>query len=119
MSIHDIVSDLVQKYGTDDPFELCRYLGVRVRITPLGSLKGLYTYIDNNKENMNYPDYKKSGLFVGSGAMESANIYMMQNRMKLQGMRWNVITGRYMLCLKSYQESHKWTCIDETLSKIN
>ena len=47
MSIHDIVSDLVQKYGTDDPFELCRYLGVRVRITPLGSLKGLYTYIDN------------------------------------------------------------------------
>ena len=30
-----------------------------------------------------------------------------------------VITGRYMLCLKSYQESHKWTCIDEALSKIN
>ena len=76
----------------------------------------LYTYIFNNKDNMNYPKYKKEGLFVGSGAMESANIYMMQNRMKLQGMRWNVETGRYMLCLKSYHESHAWECVEDALS---
>ena len=76
----------------------------------------LYTYIFNNKDNMNYPKYKKEGLFVGSGAMESANIYMMQNRMKLQGMRWNVETGRYMLCLKSYHESHAWECVEDALN---
>ena len=64
---------------------------------------------------MDYPRYKKEGLFVGSGAMESANIYMMQNRMKLQGMRWNVETGRYMLCLKSYHESHTWNFVEEAL----
>ena len=59
----------------------------------------LYTYIFNNKDNMDYPKYKEQGLFVGSGAMESANIYMMQDRMKLPGMRWAVTNGRHMLCL--------------------
>ena len=75
----------------------------------------LYTYISNNKNNMDYPRYKKLGLFVGSGAMESANIYMMQNRMKLPGMRWNVISGRKMLCLKSHKESQTWYKVDEAL----
>lgn len=112
----DHLCSLIEKGKVQELLEeLEPYKGQKM---PTG-IPNLYTYIDNNKENMNYPDYKKSGLFVGSGAMESANIYMMQNRMKLQGMRWNVITGRYMLCLKSYQESHKWTCIDEALSKIN
>ena len=80
-------------------------------------IPNLYTYIDNNKDSMDYPKYKKEGLFVGSGAMESANIYMMQNRMKLQGMRWNVETGRYMLCLKSYHESHTWKIVEDALYK--
>lgn len=79
-------------------------------------IPNLYTYISNNKDNMDYPRYKKDGLFVGSGAMESANIYMMQNRMKLQGMRWNVETGRNMLCLKSYHESHAWNCVEDALA---
>ena len=46
MTIYDIVEDLKEKYGTTDPFELCEYLGIKVSISPLGSLKGLYTYID-------------------------------------------------------------------------
>jgi hypothetical protein len=75
----------------------------------------LYTYIDNNKKNMDYPRYKKLGLFVGSGAMESANIYMMQDRMKLPGMRWNITSGRKMLCLKSHKESQTWYKVDEAL----
>lgn len=76
----------------------------------------LYTYIDNNKEYMNYPRYKEDGLFVGSGAMESANIYMMQDRMKLPGMRWLIANGRHMLCLKSYYVSRSWYMIDNELA---
>ena len=75
----------------------------------------LYTYIYNNKDNMDYPRYRKMGLFVGSGAMESANIYMMQDRMKLPGMRWNVDRGRMMLCLKTHHESHTWSKVDTVL----
>ena len=47
MTIFEVVEELKEKYGTTDPFVLCEYLGVKVSISPLGSLKGLYTYIDN------------------------------------------------------------------------
>ena len=47
MTIYDIVEELKEKYGTADPFELCECLGIKVAVAPLGSLKGLYTFIDN------------------------------------------------------------------------
>ena len=64
---------------------------------------------------MNYKDYKDKGYFVGSGASESANKYTMQNRMKLQGMRWNVATGQGMLSLKARLESNCWDEVDPIL----
>ena len=72
------------------------------------NVPNLYTYIDNNKNCMNYPAYRKDGLFVGSGAMESANIYMMQDRMKLPGMRWMKKRGQHILTLKSYMAARNW-----------
>ena len=68
----------------------------------------LYTYISNHRASMNYKEYRQNGYFVGSGASESANKYTMQNRMKLQGMRWNVETGQGMLSLKARLESGCW-----------
>lgn len=40
---------LVEKYGTRDPFELAEAVGAEVLFTDLGSLKGMYTYIQNNR----------------------------------------------------------------------
>ena len=74
--------------------------------TPEG-IPNLYKYIENNREYMNYPQDRADGLFVGSGTMESENIYMMQNR-KPQGMRWLVRNGRHMLCLRSHYASRTW-----------
>lgn len=90
----------------------------RDKTMPPGVLN-LYTYIDNNKDNMNYPAYRAAGLFVGSGAMESANIYIMQERMKLPGMRWKVINGRHMLCLKCHYESRTWYLVDAELDRLS
>lgn len=67
-----------------------------------------YKYVDNHKNCMNYPLYKSKGYFVGSGAIESGNIRLMQNRMKLQGMRWKLSSGQGMLSLKAKYESNKW-----------
>ena len=75
----------------------------------------LYIYILNNKSNMDYPRYKKLGLFVGSGAMEIENIYAIQDRMKLPGMRWKEKKKKKMLCLKSHKESQTWYKVDEAL----
>ena len=74
---------------------------------PSGVLN-FYKYIENHKDCMNYPLYKQKGYFVGSGAIESGNIRLMQNRMKLQGMRWKLSKGQGMLSLKAKYESNKW-----------
>lgn len=68
----------------------------------------LYTYITNNKDNIDYPAYKAKGWFVGSGAIESGNKIVLQNRLKLPGMRWNVSTAQYVLSLKAKLESGLW-----------
>ena len=57
---------------------------------------------------MDYGTYKRENYFLGSGAIESANKYTMQNRMKLQGMRWNVESAQRVLSLKARLESDHW-----------
>ena len=82
------------------------------------NVPNLYAYIDNNKHCMNYPAYRKDGLFVGSGAMESGNIYMMQDRMKLPGMRWKKMRGQHILTLKSYMASRQWDEVEKQMYDI-
>lgn len=41
-NIHDIVCDLVEEYGTNDPIELAKALGVMVVYKDLGELSGMY-----------------------------------------------------------------------------
>lgn len=77
----------------------------------------LYTYVFNHQSGMNYPQYREKGYFVGSGAIESANRYLMQNRMKLPGMRWNIKTAQYMLSLKTKEESGNWDAVVKLLYK--
>lgn len=68
----------------------------------------LYTYISNNKDNIDYPAYREKGYFVGSGAIESGNKTVLQSRLKLPGMRWNVPTAQCMVSLKAKLESQRW-----------
>ena len=67
-----------------------------------------HTYVESHNKCMNYPEYEKKGYFVGSGAIESCHRYVMQNRMKQPGQRWNVDTGQGILSLKSRYESGNW-----------
>jgi hypothetical protein len=50
--------------------------------------ENLLNYIENNKFRMNYSEYIKRGLQIGSGAMESAHRTLVQKRCKLSGQRW-------------------------------
>lgn len=77
----------------------------------------LYKYVENHKDCMNYPLYKSKGYFVGSGAIESGNIRLMQNRMKLQGMRWKLSSGQCMLSLKAKYESNKWDEVESLMQR--
>lgn len=77
-----------------------------------------YRYVENHKDCMNYPLYKSKGYFVGSGAIESGNIRLMQNRMKLQGMRWKLSNGQGMLSLKAKYESNKWDEVEALMQRF-
>jgi hypothetical protein len=68
----------------------------------------LHGYISNNASNINYKFYENQGWFIGSGAIESGNKLVLQDRLKRAGMRWNVKTAQAMLTLKAKAESNLW-----------
>jgi len=68
----------------------------------------LYGYITNNINHIDYLKYEQKGYFIGSGAIESGNKIVMQQRLKQSGMRWNVETAQNLLTLKSKAESSLW-----------
>jgi hypothetical protein len=68
----------------------------------------LYTYLVNNKDNINYKQYLDNGFFIGSGAIESGNKSVVQKRLKGPGMKWNINSAQAMLTLKSKYESKRW-----------
>ena len=68
----------------------------------------LFNYITNNINNINYAEYEKKGYFIGSGAIESGNKTILQDRLKRAGMRWNVDTAQALLTLKSKVDSKLW-----------
>jgi hypothetical protein len=64
-------------------------------------VRELGTYLANNLDRMDYPAYKKAGLRVTSGIVESANFHVTGQRLKLQGMRWSEDGAREMACLRA------------------
>ena len=75
----------------------------------------LFKYISNRKDSLDYPKYKELGYFVGSGAMESANKYIPQERLKLAGMRWKKDSVQKILALRTRNESKKWREVEKII----
>lgn len=88
-----------------EPYKDVRKLGI----------PNIYGYLSNNRECMNYPSYIAAGYFIGSGVIESGNRYVMQERLKLPGMRWDVQTAQYVLSLKCKYDSGLWDSVVEPL----
>ncbi|MBC8061148.1 MAG: ISKra4 family transposase [Clostridiaceae bacterium] len=78
-------------------------------------VKALKTYLENNKERMNYKEYKEKGYFVGSGAVEGGNKCVIQQRLKLSGMRWSKEGAQYIATLRSAKKSKKWEKVKEVI----
>lgn len=74
-------------------------------------IPNIYTYLSNNRDCLNYPSYIASGYFIGSGLIESANRSVMQERLKLPGMRWDVDSAKFVLALKCKYDSKLWDSV--------
>ena len=70
-------------------------------------------YLKNNKDKIDYSTYEHKGWFVGSGAIESSNKIIVQQRLKQAGMRWSVDGANYLIALRCYQESGNWDEIEK------
>ena len=74
----------------------------------------LINYYSNNKNRMNYQEYKKIGCgIIGSGAIESAHRTLIQKRMKQSGQRWSWKGAQHMLNLRVVRKNNDWNKIIE------
>ena len=64
-------------------------------------------YFEGNKERMRYPEFRKQGLFVGSGVIE-AGCKTVLGRLKRSGMFWTVRGANAIIALRCCQLSGRF-----------
>ena len=74
-----------------------------------------YDYVERLKDCMHYDEYEKNGWYDGSGHIESAHRYTMQDRMKRPGQHWNRENGQGILSMKARKECGKWPEVIELI----
>lgn len=57
-------------------------------------------YFERNAERMRYPEFRKQGLFVGSGVIEAGCKTVIASRLKCSGMFWTVRGANAILALR-------------------
>lgn len=62
-------------------------------------------YFDNNKQRMHYNEYRKDGLFIGSGVIEAGCKSLIGGRLKQSGMHWSVRGANAIIALRCCIES--------------
>ena len=63
-------------------------------------LKNLYEYLDTHQYHIQYQKFKELGLPIGSGMVESACKWLIQQRFKGVGMRWSETGFNHLLHLR-------------------
>lgn len=65
-------------------------------------------YFDSNAHRMRYADFRRRGLFVGSGVIEAACKTIIGHRLKQSGMRWTVRGANAIIALRCSELSGRW-----------
>ncbi len=81
--------------------------------TPLFELRGYY---ESNRNNMKYDEYREKGWYIGSCAIESANKYIVSQRLKLSGMQWTLHHADAMIWARCKYFENEW---DNFWDKMN
>ena len=66
------------------------------------------SYFDKNKERMRYADFRREGLFVGSGVVEAGCKTVIGQRLKQSGMHWTVDGANSIIALRCCFFSNRW-----------
>jgi hypothetical protein len=57
-------------------------------------------YFEHNAKRMRYPEFRKQGLFVGSGVIEAGCKTVIASRLKCSGLFWTVRGANAILALR-------------------
>jgi excinuclease UvrABC ATPase subunit len=70
--------------------------------------EGEIAYFEKNKDRMRYEDFRKQGLFVGSGVVEAGCRTVIGQRLKQSGMHWTVMGANNIIALRCCILSNRW-----------
>jgi len=73
--------------------------------------QGAYNYLLGHKDHMDYSDYRRMGLPIGSGVTEAACKTVFTQRFKASGMSWGIEGGQAILTLRLAQLSRVWDTV--------
>src|SRR5437879_6866082 len=73
-------------------------------------------YFQNNRQRMRYADFRRQGLFVGSGVIEAGCKTTIGQRLKRSGMHWTVRGANAIIALRCCRMSGRWEEFWETRS---
>ena len=77
------------------------------------------TYLESNRDRMDYRGYQKRGLLIGSGAIESAHRTVVQKRLKRSGQRWSLAGAQHVLNLRTCLMSDRWELVRKHIEPFN
>jgi hypothetical protein len=66
------------------------------------------SYFEKNKDRMRYDDFRRQGLFVGSGVVEAGCRTVIEQRLKQSGMFWTVKGANSIIALRCCLLSNRW-----------
>ena len=67
-----------------------------------------HRYLIHRREQLNYQAALERGLPIGSGEIESAHRYIVQQRLKRPGAWWKPENAEHMLALRLNRANHQW-----------
>ncbi|MEI6424743.1 MAG: UPF0236 family protein, partial [Lentisphaerota bacterium] len=73
----------------------------------------LVQYYKTNSNRMMYKTFSDEGVFIGSGAIESAHKHVLQQRLKLSGQRWTSVGLQQVANLRVAFNSDQWNQVIE------
>lgn len=71
-------------------------------------------YFRGNAKRMRYAEFRRQGLFIGSGVVEAGCKTVFGQRLKLSGMHWTVCGANAIIALRCCQLSGRWEEFWET-----
>lgn len=82
-----------------------------VRGKPLKEYEVCYRYLSNRLRFLDYHDYRRRGLPIGSGVTEAACKIVFTQRFKRSGMTWKCESGQHILTLRTLTLSGLWQTV--------